>query len=82
MNEKEVFDKVIAILKPFAKDQAALAQAGPGTSIMKDLRINSARLVDVVLELEERFGIQVKDEEADAVRTVGDAVNLVVSKAS
>jgi acyl carrier protein len=80
MDQKEVFDKVIAILKPFAKDQAALAQAGLETLIMKDLRINSARLVDVVLELEERFGIQVKDEEADNVRTVGDAVKLVVSK--
>jgi acyl carrier protein len=81
MDQKEVFDTVISILKPFAKDPAALAQAGMGTLIMKDLRVNSARLVDVVLELEERFGIQVKDEEAHKVRPVGDAVNLVVSKA-
>jgi acyl carrier protein len=80
MEQKDVFEKVMSILKPFAKDQAALAQAGPDTLIQKDLRVNSARLVDVVLDLEERFGIQVKDDEADKIRTVGDAVSLVMSK--
>jgi acyl carrier protein len=78
MDQKEVFDKVIAILKPFAKNQEALAKAVPETSIQKDLKVNSARLVDVVLEMEERFGIQVKDEDAEKVRTVGDAVSLVL----
>jgi acyl carrier protein len=80
MDQKEILEKVIAILKPFAKNQEALATATLETSIMKDLKVNSARLVDVVLDIEERFGIQVKDEEADKVRTVGDAVNLVVTK--
>jgi acyl carrier protein len=47
-------------------------------SIQKDLKVNSARLVDIVLEIEEVFDIQVKDEHAETVRTVGDAVNLVV----
>jgi acyl carrier protein len=78
MDHKEVFEKVVAILKPFAKNQEALATVALETSIQKDLRVNSARLVDVVLEIEERFGIQVKDEDADKVRTVGDAVNLVL----
>jgi acyl carrier protein len=81
MDQREVFESVVAILKPFAKNQEALAHATLQTSILKDLRVNSARLVDVVLEIEERFAIQVQDEEADKVRLVGDAVNLVVSKA-
>jgi acyl carrier protein len=78
MDQKEVFEQVIAILKPFAKNPEALANVTLETSIQKDLRVNSARLVDVVLEIEERFGIQVKDEDADKVRTVGDAVGLVL----
>jgi acyl carrier protein len=78
MDQKEVFDQVVAILKPFAKNQAALASVTVESSIQKDLKVNSARLVDVVLEIEERFGIQVKDEDADKVRTVGDAVNLIL----
>jgi acyl carrier protein len=78
MDQKEVFDKVVAILKPFAKNPAALASVTVESSIQKDLKVNSARLVDVVLEIEERFGIQVKDEDADKVRTVGDAVSLIL----
>jgi acyl carrier protein len=78
MNQREALEKVIAILKPFVKNQEALANVTLETSIQKDLKVNSARLVDVVLEIEERFGIQVKDEDADKVRTVGDAVGLVL----
>jgi acyl carrier protein len=78
MDQKEVFEGVVAILKPFVKNREALANVGLEMSIQKDLKVNSARLVDVVLEIEERFGIQVKDEEAEKVRTVGDAVNLIL----
>jgi acyl carrier protein len=78
MDQKEVFEKVVAILKPFAKNKDALANVALETAIQKDLKVNSARLVDIVLELEEIFGIQVKDEDAEKVRTVGDAVNLVM----
>jgi acyl carrier protein len=82
MDQKEVFEKVVAILKPFAKNREALENVKLETSIQKDLKVNSARLVDVVLEIEELFGIQVKDEDAEKVRTVGDAVSLVTQQMS
>jgi acyl carrier protein len=82
MKKEEVFDQVIAILKPFTKAPEVLAAAQMETSILKDLKVNSARLVDVVLEIEDRFGIEVKDEDADNVRTVGDAVNLILTHAA
>lgn len=82
MEEKQVFDKVVAILKPFAKAPEALENAGMDTSILKDLKVNSARLVDVVLEIEDAFEIEVKDEDADKVKTIGDAVRLILANAS
>jgi acyl carrier protein len=81
MEQKEVFDKVVTILKPFVKNADALATVAMETSILKDLKVNSARLVDVVLEIEDVFGIEVKDEDADKVKTVGDAVTLILAKA-
>jgi acyl carrier protein len=81
MTDQQVFEKVVGIVKPFAKNQEALASVGMETSILKDLKVNSARLVDVVLEIEDAFGIEVADEEADKVRTIGDAVNLIVGRA-
>ncbi|MCC6217709.1 MAG: acyl carrier protein [Polyangiaceae bacterium] len=79
MSKDEVFEKVLAIIKPFAKAPEALASAGMETSILKDLKVNSARLVDVVLEIEDAFGIEVKDEDADKVKTIGDAVTLILA---
>ncbi|MEB2312251.1 MAG: phosphopantetheine-binding protein [Sorangiineae bacterium] len=81
MSEDEVFQKVVGIIKPFAKAPEALASAGMDTSILKDLKVNSARLVDVVLEIEDAFGIEVKDEDADKVKTIGDAVRLILTNA-
>jgi acyl carrier protein len=80
MDEKEVFQKVVTILRPFVKNQDALAKVGLDTSIQKDLKVNSARMVDIVLEVEESFDIQVKDEDADKVRTVGDAVRIIMAQ--
>ena len=80
MEQQQVFDKVVTILKPFVKSPDALSSVAMETSILKDLKVNSARLVDVVLEIEDAFGIEVSDEDADNVRTVGDAVHLILAR--
>jgi len=80
MMQTEVFDKVVGILKPFVRAPEALASVGPETSILGELKVNSARLVDVVLEMEDAFDIAISDDEADSVRSVGDAVSLVLRK--
>ncbi|MFZ5889467.1 MAG: acyl carrier protein [Myxococcota bacterium] len=82
MNEREIFASVVAILTPFVKAPDALSSCSAETTILGDLKVNSARLVDVMLEMEERFGIQVSDDEVDGLRTVGDAVQLVMTKTS
>ncbi len=80
MSEQEIRDKVVEILKPYAKDAEALASVSLETNILNDLKVNSARLVDVVLAFEDTFEIEVEDEDADAVQTVGDAVRLIQGK--
>lgn len=78
MQEQEVLKEVISILTPFVKDTSALESVARETSILRDLKVNSARLVDVVLEIEDRFGVAVSDEQADGVKTVGDAIDLIL----
>ncbi len=81
MTQEEVFAKVVEILTPYVKNKTALATVTPQTNILKDLEVNSARLVDIVLGMEDSFNIEVADEEADGVITVGDAVKLIQQKA-
>lgn len=80
MSRDEIFEKVVEIVSPFAKDKEALDSVTMETNILDDLKVNSARLVDVILEFEDEFDIEVEDEDADSVNTVGDAVRLIEAK--
>jgi len=80
MSETDVMNKVVEILTPYAKNGEALARVEPTTHILDDLKVNSARLVDVILAFEDEFGIEIADDDVDEVNTVGDAVRLIRSK--
>ena len=82
MTRDEIFAKVVEIVRPFVKNEEALATVSDDTDILQDLKVNSARLVDVILNFEDEFDIEVEDEDADAVNTVGDAVTLIEGKLS
>lgn len=80
METSEIQSKVVEVIGRYAKDKEALAKATEATNILEDLKVNSARLVDVILDLEDEFDIEVEDEDADTVNTVGDAISLIKSK--
>jgi len=80
MSQKQIFEKVIAILKRYAKNEDALSGVSSSTNILEDLRVNSARLVDVILDFEDAFDIEIADEDADSVTTVGDALQLIEAR--
>ena len=82
MDREEAFEKVVKILTPHVKDQAALESASDDTNILDDLKVNSARLVDVVLAFEDEFDIEIPDEDVDSVNTIGDCVQLILAKAN
>ena len=80
MDSATAFGKVLGIIRPFVKNTAVFSQANDGTRIIEDLGVNSARLVDIILAFEDEFGIEVDDESADRVRTLGDAVQMILQK--
>ncbi|MEX1182592.1 MAG: phosphopantetheine-binding protein [Gemmatimonadota bacterium] len=80
MDRDETFQKVVQIIKPFVKNQEALNGASEKTLLLDDLGVNSARLVDIVLEFEDQFGIEIDDDAADRVQSIGDAVDVIQEK--
>jgi acyl carrier protein len=80
MDTTTAFSKVLGIIKPFVKNTAVFSEANDGTRIIEDLGVNSARLVDIILAFEDEFGIEVDDASADRVRTLGDAVQMILQK--
>jgi acyl carrier protein len=80
MEGKDTLEKVLEIIKPFVTNTSALENVNEQTRIMEDLGVNSARLVDIVLEFEDKFGIEIDNDSADRVQTLGDAVQVIHEK--
>lgn len=80
MEQSEIMGGVVKILTPWVKNEDALQSVSMETNILDDLKVNSARLVDVVIAFEDEFEIEIEDEDVDSVNTVGDAVQLISAK--
>jgi len=52
----------------------------PNASFINDLGADSLDTVELIMELENRFSIQIPDEDQEQIQTVGDAINYVKSK--
>jgi acyl carrier protein len=80
MDDKKIFEEMVNILKAYAKNQDLLDKATMDTHILNDLKVNSARLVDVIIRCEDVYGISIDDDDADKIRTIGDAVRIIKQK--
>ena len=82
MEQSAVMEGVVKILTPWVKNEDALGAVSMETNILDDLKVNSARLVDVVIAFEDEFDIEIPDEDVDSVNTIGDCVKLILAKSS
>jgi len=57
------------------------AEIGEQTRFKEDLDADSLDLYELVMELEDRYGISVSEEQASKIATVGDAVEFVLAHA-
>jgi acyl carrier protein len=58
------------------------AQITPEASFTNDLGADSLDTVELVMEFEKAFNVQIPDEDAEKISTVGDAINYLKAKAS
>ncbi|MBR3119414.1 acyl carrier protein [Oceanobacillus profundus] len=75
----DVFDRVKAIIvdRLDVEESKITMEA----SFKEDLEADSLDVVELVMELEDEFDMEIADEDAEKINTVGDAVNYINSKA-
>ena len=75
MGREEIFTKIRDILADnFEVDKEKITDE---TNFTSDLDADSIDLVEFILQLEDEFGAEISDEDAEKIKTVGDAVNYV-----
>ena len=50
-------------------------------SFVEDLGADSLDIVELIMDMEEEFNIEIPDEDAEQIRTVGEAINYITEKA-
>jgi len=73
-------EKVIDILKKYTFDNEVWKVLPENPKIIDDLKINSARIVDVVLDIEEAYNIEIDDKSLKKIKTIEDILTVIESK--
>lgn len=82
MTPEAIFNKLQPIIAVYLPEDVAVNHITLESDLARELNINSAYFVDIVLDIEDEFGIEVKNDDLERFETVNDAIMLIQSKVS
>ncbi|HET8813604.1 MAG TPA: acyl carrier protein [Solirubrobacterales bacterium] len=76
-------DEVLTLVREHLAEELEIdvGRIEEGTRFKEDLEADSLDLYELVMELEDRYGVTVSEEQATHIKTVRDAVDFVVERA-
>lgn len=80
MDKAKLIEDLKEIVKPYIQDEAAFQKLTEETNFIDDLKINSANLVDIILDVEDKFDIVIEDDAMENMLTVKSAMAIITSK--
>ena len=82
MTKQEITSQLKNIVKPYVNNQEAFENLSENTDFIKDLQINSANLVDVILDVEEQFKIVIDQQSMERMIDIKSTLDIIETKLS
>lgn len=80
MTVEDIYTKLEKIIKNYLPEDVSAQEINRKSDLTKELNINSAHLVDIVLDIEDTFDIEFKNEDMERLRSVEDAISIIQQK--
>ncbi|UII79477.1 acyl carrier protein [Flagellimonas sp. CMM7] len=78
--QEERYQKLKEIVQTYLPDDVSVEAIQLESNFTQELNINSANLVDIVLDVEDAFDIMLENEDMDGMQTVKDALQIIDHK--
>lgn len=82
MDRVAALEQLKNIIRPYVQDEKAFENLSEETDFVNDLKINSANLVDVILDIEEKFDIIIDNESMKKMANVKEAIEIIETELS
>ncbi|WP_268846663.1 acyl carrier protein [Flavobacterium aestivum] len=77
MDREATIEQLKNIIKPYSQNEEAFENLTEETDFINDLKINSANLVDVILDIEEKFDLIIDNESMEKMVNVKAAIGII-----
>ncbi|MFT5964675.1 MAG: acyl carrier protein [Flavobacterium sp.] len=82
MKKEETLEQLKEIIKPYTSNKEAFDNFTADTDFIADLNINSANLVDIILDVEDAFKIHIDNESMEKMLDVKSTLEIIEAKLS
>ena len=80
MTKEDLLSKLKTIIEPYVQNEEGLKNFSGDTNFIGDLEINSANLVDIILDVEDEFGIEIDNDGMDRMLSVNASIEVIQDK--
>jgi acyl carrier protein len=75
-----IYEKLKSIITVYLPEDVEVKDINKDSHLMNELNINSAHLVDIVLDIEDEFNIEISNDDIEQMQTVEDAIQAIERK--
>ncbi|MFI5140491.1 MAG: acyl carrier protein, partial [Sphingobacteriales bacterium] len=80
MTRIEILDELKKVFAPYTANKEMLNSINEDTDLIIDLKINSANLVDIIIDAEAKYNIEIDYDSADKIINVGTCIDVIMEK--